>query len=313
MTSDVLYAIAAQQWIMVQTTITTTTTTSLPPLQAANNLLDYSRTGHRRRPPGVPETFPFRRTSSIEGETAREAIVAVAERFPSYGYRRIKAALRRRGIVVNHKKVIRIMREEGLGVFRIKLAQALGCPPGSRPLPEYPNLLLDLDVTGPYQAWAVDITMIKLELERVFLAAILDIYTRRCVGWALGRDISDRLLLKALRRALRARAGRDLTGLVHHSDQGLVYPFERYTDLLGRKGIKISHSRRGTPYDNAFIESFFATLKCEDVYLHGYSTYESALERLWTFIEDVYNTKRLHSALGYRSPLEFEEELASGT
>jgi len=284
---------------------------SIPAMHAstAPDYLEASRTGDRRRPPGVPECLPFRRSGSGDGEMVREAILAIADRFPRYGSRRVKAALRRRGLVVNHKKVRRIMREEGLCVVWKRPMP----PPGASgcPLPDFPNRLLGLDVTGPDQAWAVDITMIKLEFECVFLAAILDIFTRRCVGWSLGREINDRLLVRALRTALRARAGKELTGLIHHSDQGFVYAVRGYTGILGRKGILVSQSRRGNPYDNAFVESFFATLKCEEVYLHGYSTYEQALEGLWAFIEDVYNTKRLHSALGYRPPAEFEEALAT--
>jgi transposase InsO family protein len=160
--------------------------------------------------------------------------------------------------------------------------------------------------------WAADITCIGLETGFVFLAVILDVYSRRCIGWSLGRAVHDGHILRALRKALRNRAGKGLNGLkglIHHCDNGLVSASGEYMAILERNGIRISLSRAGSPCDNAHVERFFGTLKHEDVELKGYRGFGDALENIRNFIEDVYNAKRLHSALGYVPPVEFEKGL----
>ena len=173
----------------------------------------------------------------------------------------------------------------------------------------YPNLAKDLKVTAVNQLWVADITYIRLVKEFVYLAVILDVFSRKCVGWELSRDIDAQLTLNALNKAWANREGMDLSGLVHHSDQGVQYAAHDYINLLKKKGIQISMSRKGNPYDNAFAESFIKTLKYEEVYLKEYESFNDAYINIEEFIDDVYNDKRLHSSIGYLPPNEFETEL----
>ena len=173
----------------------------------------------------------------------------------------------------------------------------------------YLNLAKDLIVTDINQLWVADITYIQLLREFVFLAVIIDVFSRRCIGWELSRYIDTQLTLNALYNAFKTRRANDLTGLIHHSDQGVQYASQEYVDCLKEHGIKISMSRRGNPYDNAFAESFIKTLKCEEVYLNEYGTFKDALQNIERFIEEVYNSKRLHSSIGYKSPVDFERAL----
>ena len=173
----------------------------------------------------------------------------------------------------------------------------------------YPNLARDLKVTGINHLWVADITYIQLLKEFVFLAVIIDVFSRRCIGWELSRHIDTDLTLNALRNAFRTRKGDDLKSLIHHSDQGVQYASKEYVDCLKRHGILVSMSRKGNPYDNAFAESFIKTLKCEEVYLNEYGTFNDALTNIDRFIEEVYNSKRLHSSIGYKSPISFEKAL----
>ena len=219
--------------------------------------------------------------------------------------------LRRRCFRVNSKRVRRIMRAEGLCAIPSRRRTKDADRGMERPAPQYPNLVLGLQIDHPNQVWAADITCIGLETEYVFLAVILDVFTRRCIGWSLGRNGHAGHIMRALRKALRVRACEDLSGLIHHSDQGIAYASREYGEFLASLNIRISMSRRGNPYDNAYVERFFETLKYEDIYLNGYHAYEDALENIKNFIEDVYNTKRLHSAIGYRSPGELERDAAS--
>jgi transposase InsO family protein len=168
----------------------------------------------------------------------------------------------------------------------------------------YPNLLAGLVLVRIDQAWVADLTYIRLPTTFVYLAAILDAYSRRCVGWALSRWIDTDLTLAALAMALAQR--QPAPGLIHHSDRGVQYTSGEYIARLEGVGARISMAARGNPYENAKAESFFKTLKYEEVYLKGYRNLEDALVNLEAFIEDVYNTKRLHSSLGYRPPVEFE-------
>jgi transposase InsO family protein len=173
----------------------------------------------------------------------------------------------------------------------------------------YPNLLPTLRVNGLDQLWVADITYVRLPQEFVYLAVLLDAYSRRCIGWALERYLDAELALAALRMALATRVLRP--GLVHHSDRGVQYAAQAYTNLLKAHGIRGSMSRTGNPYDNAQAESFIKTLKYEEVHLFEYQNFVEARERIGQFIEEVYNEKRLHSALGYRPPAEFERLLGS--
>ena len=225
---------------------------------------------------------------------------------PGYGYRRMKHELRRRGIVANHKRVLRLMKKHGLTVKRKRFSPITTDSEHDNPV--YPNLVRGLEVTSPNQVWAADFTYIQLRKEFIFLAVELDIYARRVIGWSLSRDLDAGTALDALHMALYNRRNDCLSGLIHHSDRGVQYTSMAFTECLRYHGIQISNSRKGNPYDNAFVESFFKTLKYEEVYLNEYETFEDALRNIHQFIEDVYNAKRMHSALGYRSPIEFEAQ-----
>jgi putative transposase len=225
---------------------------------------------------------------------------------PGYGYRRMKHELRRRGMVVNHKRVRRLMKKHGLTVKRKRFSPITTDSEHDNPV--YPNLVRGLEITGPNQVWAADFTYIQLRKEFIFLAVELDIYARRVIGWSLSRDLDAGTALDALHMALYNRRNDCLSGLIHHSDRGVQYTSMAFTECLRNHGIQISNSRKGNPYDNAFVESFFKTLKYEEVYLNEYETFEDALRNIHQFIEDVYNAKRMHSALGYRSPIEFEAQ-----
>lgn len=232
----------------------------------------------------------------------RDQIQRIVLEMPAYGYRRVTHELRRREYLVNHKRVLRLMREDNLLCLRkrswVRTTEA------DHSLAVYPNLLPELVVNGPDQLWLADITYIRLQREFVYLAVLLDAFSRRCIGWALECYLDTELTLAALRMALAARTVRP--GLVHHSDQGVQYASQEYTSLLQQQGIRISMGRRGNPYDNAQAESFLKTLKCEEVYLYEYEDLAEARRRIGHFLEEVYNRKRLHSALGYRPPVEYE-------
>jgi putative transposase len=241
--------------------------------------------------------------------TLRDQIQRVALAWPSYGYRRITHELRRQGLVANHKRVLRLMREDNLLCLRKKaFVKTTDSDHGHR---IYPNLAGEMGLTGINQLWVADLTYIHLQREFIYLAVILDAYSRRCIGWALGRSLEAGLAVAALQMALSERAVG--SGLVHHSDRGVQYASREYTGLLNERGIKISMSRRGNPYDNAKAESFMKTLKNEEVYLYEYENLTEAIERISQFLEEVYNQKRLHSAIGYVPPAEFEQSLGQAT
>ena len=235
----------------------------------------------------------------------RARIQAIAVEMPVYGYRRITHELHRRGLVVNHKRVLRLMREDNL--LCLRTTGFVRTTDSAHGYVVYPNLLPKLTVNGLDQLWVADITYVRLQQEFVYLAVLLDAYSRRCIGWALDRHLEAELALAALRMALMTRAMRP--GLVHHSDRGVQYASHAYTNLLKEHGIRISMSRTGNPYDNAQAESFIKTLKYEEVYLFEYRNLAEARGRIGQFIQEVYNEKRLHSALGYRPPAEFERLL----
>lgn len=223
-----------------------------------------------------------------------------------YGYRRVYRQLRREGWQVNHKRVLRLMREDNL--LCVRKRKFVLTTDSNHFWPVYPNLAAALLVEGINQLWVADITYIRLVEQFVYLAVILDAYSRKVIGWELDNTLEARLAVAALKRALAGR-GAPL-GLVHHSDRGVQYACRDYVGLLESHGILISMSRKGNPYDNAQAESFMKTLKHEEVNLRDYRTIEQARASIGYFLEQVYNQKRLHSALDYRPPAEFEAALA---
>jgi len=235
----------------------------------------------------------------------RSAIQTIALEWPAYGYRRVHAELRQQGWMVNHKRVLRLMRADNLLCLRRR--KFILTTDSNHELPIYPNLAREMVLSDIGQLWVADITYIRLETEFVYLAVLLDAFSRRCLGWSLQRSFEATLVLEALRMAVKQRRPRP--GLVHHSDRGVQYASSDYTAQLERRGIQISMSRRGNVYDNALAEAFIKTLKYEEVYRTEYRNLEEAKASIKQFLEKVYNQKRLHSALGYRSPRAFEQSL----
>jgi len=264
-------------------------------VNALCQMTGLSRAGYYRW--GIPRpNFP------VEMEF-RDALQKIALESPAYGYRRITAELNRRGFEVNHKRVLRLMRQDNLLCLRHK---AFVVTTDSRhDLPVYPNLARELAPSGVNQLWIADITYIRLRAEFVYLAVLLDAFSRRVIGWALGRTLEAGLALSALAMALRQR--QPAPGLVHHSDRGVQYASRDYTDLLKQHQIQISMSRKGNPYDNAACESFMKTLKYEEVYRTEYRDLADAYAQIGEFLDRVYNQQRLHSGLGYVPPAEFEQ------
>ena len=235
----------------------------------------------------------------------RDEIQKIALEWPAYGSRRITAQLRRRKWTVNRKRVQRLMREDNLLCLRKR--KFVVTTDSDHGLRVYPNLAREMRLTGVDQLWRADITYVRLAAEFVYLAVILDAYSRRVIGWDLDSTLEDSLTLAALRMALSQR--RVTPELVHHSDRGVQYASGDYTQLLKDHHIQISMSRKANPWDNAACESFMKTLKCEEVYRTEYRDQAEARVRIGEFIERVYNETRLHSALDYCPPVEFEREL----
>ena len=269
---------------------------------------DYPDTSERDlcRMFGVSRSWYYERPSPEERAYThvelRNAIERIVLEFPGYGYRRVTKELQRRGWAVNHKRVLRIMREESL-LCQLK-RRFKATTDSAHSFRSYPNLIKDVEPEGPDRIWLSDITYIRLPTAFCYLAAVLDAYSRYCMGWSLSRWIDTRLTLCALETALWKRLPEP--GLIHHSDQGVQYASSEYVARLQNAGALISMASVGNPYENAKAESFFRTLKMEEVYIKDYRGFEQAEENIGEFIEEVYNQKRLHSSLGYLPPVEFE-------
>lgn len=246
-----------------------------------------------------------RQASPVEMEI-RDEMQKIAVEWPAYGYRRITVELQNRGFSINHKRVLRMMQEDNL--LCVRRRKFVVTTDSRHNLPIYPNLATQLAPTGVNQLWVADITYIRLRVEFVYLAVVLDAFSRRVIGWALGRTLDAGLAKAALEMALADR--KPPPGLVHHSDRGVQYASQEYTELLKQHKAQISMSRRGNPYDNAACESFMKTLKYEEVYRNEYRDFQEARASIGEFLERVYNQKRLHSALGYLPPTEFENGAA---
>jgi putative transposase len=235
----------------------------------------------------------------------RDTIQRIVIEMPCYGYRRVCAELKRRKQPANHKRVLAIMREDNLLCLRQR--KYVRTTDSGHGLKVYPNLAKGMTPTDTDQLWVADITYIRLLCAFVYLAVILDAFSRRVIGWALGRTLEGELTLTALRMALGSR--QVTPELIHHSDRGVQYAASEYIELLTQHEIQISMSRRGNPYDNAQAESFMKTLKYEEVYRSDYRDEQDVRRGIKRFLEKVYNEKRLHSALGYLPPAEFERDL----
>lgn len=257
-------------------------------------------------------TFYYRPKDPSAREAADQALKAQIEAIhddcPSYGWPRLHAELRRRGQPVNAKRLRRVMKKYGLAAIRWRPFTPKTTDSKHR-WPRYPNLVKGVAILRPNQVWVADLTYIRLRAEFVYLAAILDAFARLVVGWALSRRLDHALTVAALERALATR--QPAPGLIHHSDQGVQYACAAYTDLLKAQGVQISMAAKGHPYENAVMEAFYKTLKYEEVHVNDYGTMMDAEQRLPHFLDDVYNRKRLHSALGYRTPVEFERAWAA--
>lgn len=256
-----------------------------------------------------PTYYRWRTIQKIDRNKAlRPAMHEIALEFPCYGYRRMTKELHQRGKHVNHKRVLRLMREEKLLCRRKKRFKPVTTN-SNHGFAVYPNLIKSVAVTRLNQVWVADLTYIHLPREFVYLAVILDLCSRKCIGWGLSRSIDTQLTLEALNRAIAARQHLGFSGLIHHSDRGVQYASQAYVDLLAAHGIGVSMSSKGNAYDNAFAESFMKTLKVEEVYINEYATFDDAYTNIKQFIDRVYNKKRLHSSIGYKSPEKFEQEV----
>ena len=243
------------------------------------------------------------RQEEMEVRSAMQQIVL--QHRHRYGYRRVTVELRRQGLLVNHKRVARLMREDNL--LAVQPRAFVVTTDSQHELQVYLNLASRLQLTGINQLWVADITYIRLRTEFVYLAVILDAFSRKVVGWELDRTLATRLVRAALEKAITAR--QPPPGLVHHSDRGVQYASDEYLQVLQSYQMIPSMSRPANPYDNASCESFMKTLKREEIYANTYVDLEHLRANIAAFIEQYYNRCRLHSALGYQSPDEFEQQL----
>ncbi len=258
--------------------------------------MGISRATFYRKP--IKEEMQMRKDMEL-----RDAIEKIHLEFPGYGYRRIREYLLRDGIRVNGKRIKRVMRTYSLFSCLKKMVRTRGEAVGRKLF--FPNLIRGMKISAPNQVWATDITYIKLLREYIYVSAIIDIYTRKIVGWSVSRDLSHKFCLEALGIAIKKQ--KPPPGVIHHSDRGVQYACEDYVGFLEKNNFKISMSKVATPEDNAFIEAFFKTMKREEVYVKQYETIKDVIKNLPKFIEEIYNGKRLHSSLGYKSPDEYEE------
>jgi putative transposase len=275
------------------------TLASIVAIERMCQLAEVSRAGFYRWRKGA---------SPVAGDgDLRDDIQRIALEYPCYGWRRVTAELRREGWTVNHKRVRRIMRADNLLCLRRRKFAITTDSRHNRSV--YANLACEMAITTIDQLWVADITYIRLETEFVYLAVVIDAYSRRVIGWSLDRTMEDELTITALRRALELR--RPAPGLVHHSDRGSQYASGDYTELLKAHGCRISMSHKASPWENAACESWMKTLKSEEVHREEYRDLAEARRSIARFIDQVYNQKRLHSALGYRPPVEFEQAMAA--
>lgn len=250
---------------------------------------------------GVPRSTLYYRPQKPDDEALKVAMREVAGQFPTYGYRRVAAELGRRDWQANRKRVARLMDELGLKA-KIK-RKTRRTTNSAHNLPRYANLVQDLAITRPDQVWVADITYVRLKRDFMYLAVIMDVFTRSIRGWHLGRGLDQELTLTALQKALAGHQPE-----IHHSDQGLQYAALAYTQLLEQHGAKISMAEVGEPTQNGYAERLMRTIKEEEVDLSDYDDYHDAYQQIGQFLEDVYMHKRVHSRLGYRTPAEFERQ-----
>jgi transposase InsO family protein len=255
----------------------------------------YRHRGQKQKPRSLPATEARRRA----------AIEAIALEMPNYGHRPMTAELQRRRLYTGRDRVLRYMREAGLLCRRRRAFKTT--TDSNHDLPVFPNLTRDLTVTTINQLWVADITYIQLPRGFAYLAVLLDAFSRRVIGWALDRQMMTELPLAALQMALNRRVVKP--GLIHHSDRGKQYAAAAYVSLLVKHQIRPSMSRPGNPYDNPQAERVIRTIKYDEVYLSDYQTLIEARASIGHFIEEVYDRKRLHSVLGYKTPFEFEQSL----
>jgi transposase InsO family protein len=259
------------------------------PIALLCQALDLARSSYYYRPPKASDP-------ALQG-----ALLRLAEAWPTYGYRRLTAQLRREGWEINSKRVRRLMHT--LELQRPQAKRKRRTTNSSHAFPRYPNLVQDLVVTHPDQVWVADITYVHLRQEDVYLAVLMDICTRSIRGWHLGRNLDQELTLTALERALRGHCP-----LIHHSDQGVQYAAAAYTETLQRHGVAISMAEVGAAWQNGYAERLVRTIKEEEVNLSEYRDYHDAYDHLGRFLDEVYMHKRIHSSLGYLTPAEFESQ-----
>lgn len=251
---------------------------------------------------GMARSTFYHRQQGYSEAGLREALSTLAADYPTYGYRRLTALLRRQSWQVNHKRVQRLMRE--MGLQRPVKRRKTRTTNSDHAFPRYPNLVRDAQAGCPDAIWVADITYVCLGQEFVYLAVIMDVFTRAVRGWHLSRSLDRHLTLTALRQAL-ASGHRPL---IHHSDQGLQYACQDYTGLLKQNTIRVSMAAVGKPEENGFAERLMRTIKEEEVDLSEYRDFHDAYQRIGHFLDDLYTRKRIHSALGYLTPTEFEDQ-----
>lgn len=242
--------------------------------------------------------------------TIRDFIEIIHADFPGYGYRRISKHLKREGICINEKAIRRVMKQFELfpiiwKKFKCSTTQS------NHELKRHPNLVKGIVPKTINEIWVADITYIRIATCFVYLAVLLDMFSRKVIGWAFSQTLEATMCIEALKMAIETR--KPAAGCIHHSDQGVQYASDGYQEVLKDAGLRPSMSRKGNCYDNAFAETFFKTLKYEEVHLNNYETFADVLERGPKFIEEVYNNKRLHSSIGYLPPNEFEAMIAGET